>query len=111
MSSETYSTQPLKRAIAMVDEALEIARREICSRTLKPTQVQLADLADLRDVMWMHHSAANAMLHGARLRLGIEKDEGSKPFEGDGALREWQKSLERFGLRVVTDKNEKKSER
>jgi hypothetical protein len=111
MPSETDSTPPLKRAIAMVDEALEIARREVCSRTQLPTQEQLADLAHLRDVMWMHHSAANAMLHGARLRLGIASDDRAKPFEGDGALRDWQKSLERFGLSVVTDKNEKKSER
>jgi hypothetical protein len=108
MSSETDSTPPLKRAISMVDEALEIARREICSRARLPTPEQLGDLADLRDVMWMHHSAANAMLHGARLRLGIASDEHSKPFEGDGALREWQKSLERFGLRVVTDENGEK---
>jgi hypothetical protein len=111
MSLEESSTPALKRAIAMVDEALEIARREVCSSVQRPTPEQLAQLADLRDVMWMHHSAANAMLHSARLRLGIEQDERAKAYQGDGALRDWQKSLERFGLQVVTDESGKKPER
>jgi hypothetical protein len=107
MFATTNSLSPLKRAIGMVDEALEIARREVCSRTIMPTHEQLSELADLRDLMWMHHCAANAMLHSARRRLGIESDERSKPFEGDGPVREWQKSLERFGLQVASVKEDK----
>jgi hypothetical protein len=99
--SNSFPTSPLKRAIGMVDEALEIARRQVCSRTALPTQEQLAELADLRDLMWMHHSAANAMLRSARLRLGVDGDERSKPFEGDGPVRDWQKSLESMGLHVT----------
>ena len=106
MSSDVIIS-PLKRAITMVHEALAIARREVCSRTIMPTTEQLTELADLRDLMWMHHCAANAMLRSARQRLGIGSNERSKPFEGDGPVREWQKSLERFGLQVASVKEDK----
>jgi hypothetical protein len=105
----SFPTSPLKRAIEMVDEALEIARRQVCSRSVLPTVEQLAELADLRDLMWMHHSAANAMLRSARLRLGIESHERSKAFEGDGPVREWQKLLEALGLQVTSAAKEEES--
>jgi hypothetical protein len=101
MSSTTHSLSPLRRAIGLVDEALEIARRQVCDRTVLPTSSQLAELAELRDLMWMHHCAANAMLRSARHRLGIESNERSKPFEGEGPVRDWQASLERMGLQTM----------
>jgi hypothetical protein len=91
---------PLKHAMSLIDEALAIARREACSRTILPTPQQLEELAGLRDLMWMHHCAANAMLRSARERCGIETEERSKPFEGEGPLRDWHASLEKFAVTV-----------
>jgi hypothetical protein len=106
MSIRTPSSSPLIRAMGLVDEALEIARRQACSRVRLPTPEELGELAELRDLMWMHHCATNAMLRSARLRLGIETDERSKPFEGDGPVSEWQKSLERYGLQAAAKRRE-----
>jgi hypothetical protein len=53
----------------------------------------------------MHHCAANAMLRSARHRLGIESNERSKPFEGEGPVRDWRASLERMGLQTMRSKS------
>jgi hypothetical protein len=45
------------------------------------------------------------MLRSGRHRLGIESNERSKPFEGEGPVRDWQASLERMGLQTMRSKS------
>ena len=80
---------PLKHAMSLIDEALTIARREACNRTILPTQQQLEELAHLRNLMWMHHCAANAMLRSARERCGVASGGAFQFIRRQGASPDW----------------------